>query len=363
MRDLLMIFVSGVFGYAIAEILHGLNPRFTLRRWGRFLRSRLFSKSPQIVTECVSVGYLQTNTFLIQGDGNHKYTTDSLTAIYTDGAPTSPPDIAKRILAKERELEDDRQTGRMNVWRGLGVGISDYSTYLTDDEAHLGLQISFYKTTYPAFQGTVLAIGSEDKMQKDSIFQLHLRDRDPREIVPYLARHVGVVSVVLTADDLMVVSRRRQQVAARPGQYDVSVVEGIEPTKDAYIVGSLTRISVFDAIARGCREELGIMPDSTDISILGFGVDLNFYQYNFFSVVRTDRNFSELQKYRNGRARDAWESDIIPLKNNVDSVLSFIDKSEMWDTAVVSLYLALVHQFSHTAVDGRAAQILNPLQK
>jgi hypothetical protein len=56
-----------------------------------------------------------------------------------------------------------------------------------------------------------------------------------------------------------------------------SVVEGVDAVYDA--VGP-TRLSVEQACLRGAREELGLELAATDITLLGFVVDMDFYQWN-----------------------------------------------------------------------------------
>jgi len=307
-----------------------------------------------------SLGYRKTNIFVVQGNGEYSYTPDSLQARYFDELPRSPDDIADRIIEKERALEAAREQGNHNVWPGIGVGLKSYETYLTADENHLGATISFFKTTYPAFQATVLTIGAEDREDENSIFQNHLAERDPSELVPYLARHVGVVVVVVTSDDVVIATRRSTNVHARPNEFDVSAVEGIEPIKDADTSGSVAKINIFNTVRRGCDEELGCRPTNEEIQILGLAVDQSYYQFNFYAVVRLgSKTFADISRERNGAARDEWEGTLTPIPNTIDDLLSFIKENPMWDTAILGFYWQLVNSFGKIAVEARASQIFN----
>lgn len=359
MSEFITLIVGLVLGFFVNEFLTGAFGGGWVKNFGK--QFRILNSYYGIGSEKNGffIGYRETDIFMIQGNGVYSYTPDSLNAIYVDGSPASPDDIADRIHEKECAMQAAHESGNMNVWPGIGVGIEKYQTFLDKKEENLGLKIHFYKTFYPAFQATVLEIGSEDRSDPKSIYQSYLADRDPRDVVPFLARHVGVAVVVITSDNMVVAVKRSDQVHARPNEFDVSVIEGIEPTKDADISGGINKIDVFKTIARGCDEELGFRPNSASIKVLGFGVDQRYYQYNFFSVVKADRTFSEIKTLRNGKARDAWESELFPVKNSIGSVLEFIDSNQMWDTAVAAFYWQLVSENGKQLVEAKAAQVFN----
>jgi len=359
MGEFFYLVVGLVFGFFVNEFLSGAFGGGWAKKFGKQFKPRGAISRIEVINSGFNIGKRRTDIFMVQGDGVYSYSPDSLRATYVDGSPVSPDDIADRIHSKECAIEIARENGDMNVWPGIGVGIEKYETLLDENEESLGINIRFYKTFYPAFQATVLEIGKEDRTDPKSIYQNYLATHDPRNVIPFLARHVGVVAVVVSADDVIVAVKRGSKVHARPNEFDVSIVEGIDPTKDADVSGGRNTIDIYRTIARGCEEELGFRPNSGAIEVLGFGVDLRYYQYNFFSIVKADRTFDEIQRLRNGRARDEWETELVPINNSIGSVLSFIDRNPMWDTAVAAFYWQLVFENGKHLVEARAAQIFN----
>lgn len=358
----LILLIGAILGFLINQFLGPfLGKNNFLANFGRFLRSLFKRAHVESPNGHFSIGYKATSMFVLQGNGEYSYRKDSLQAIYHDGTPSSPDDIADRILRKERALEKARADGDLRVWPGMGVGFENVDMFLTSDEENIGASITFYKTTYPAFQATVLEIGAEDRDRADSIYKMHLADREPGEIIPYLARHIGVVVVVVTSDGFVIATQRTKNVHARPGEYDVSVVEGIEPTKDADISGGVTKIDIFKTVARGCNEELGlVLKDEDKIEILGLAVDQKYYQFNFYAVVRLDSlTFNDLASQRNGKARDEWEGRVKPIANKIDEMLKFMNDNPMWDTAKLGFYWQLVNYYGKTPVEAKAAEIFN----
>lgn len=351
--------IGGILaGWVFNDFMKGVT-NDAAERIGQTIRGHLRKKTPITqIDEYFRIGNYTTSLHIIDGNGSAKYLSSTIDAVYSDGAPDSPHDIADRILKKEQEMEAARQSGNSKVWDGIGVGIKEYHILRSDDEKHLKMAIQLYKSRYAAFQATVIEIGSEDRADPNSIYQKHLSKHEPQNLIPYLARNVGIVAVVITKDDWVILCKRGEMSAVRKGEYDASVVEGIEPIKDADSTNMRQRINIFQSIARGCSEELGFTPSFDEINILGFGVDMRFYQYNFICTIHSRLTLDDIKSDRNGTAIDKWETRLFALKYGIDEVLEFINENKMWAFAMAALYWALLEKHLPIAVEARAKQIV-----
>ncbi len=358
LSDALIGLFSLVVGAFFGDFLKGFAGNF----WSRFGTTVRSALTPKVGTkkkdEYFNLGALETSLFLIDGNGHAQYTPQSLKAKYSDGSPESPDDISDRILRKEMQMEKEREAGNLTIWDGIGVGLQNYNILRDQHEVNLAIDLNFYKSRYAAFQAVVGAIATEDRNLQGSIYSRYLKNINPRETIPFLARHVGVVAVVATSDQKLVVVRRSSRTGMRPSQHDVSIVEGIEPTKDADLSGSWTEIDVYKTIIRGCDEELGFKPTHEQIKILGLGVDMKYYQFNFVAFIQSQVRSDEMVSKRNGRAKDAWETQVELLNFELSEVVEFIATHKMWGFAVIGLYWALLQKFTRRAVDAKANQVL-----
>ena len=361
-----MLLVFGfIMGFIFKAILKGLLED-DLVKFGRTIKQKigwiLKKFSEPKTSEFFSIGSYKTSLYILDGNGKIKYKSNTLNAIYTDGSPDSPDDIADRILRHEQDMEAQREAGNQKIWDGIGVGIRELTILRDKDEKNLEMVISFYKTRYAAFRATVAEVSKEDRSDENSIFKKHIDGSDPLKPISYLARHVGVTALILTSDKKIIMTKRSHQTSIRRGEYDVSVVEGIEPTKDVYSDGVINKIDIFRSIKRGCDEELGFEPADEEISILGFGVDMKFYQYNFISIIETKLSLSQIANHKNGRAKDGWENKIHAINFDIDEVLSYINRNSMWGFATVSLYWLLIKHFTQFVVDKSAQEIVTKTQ-
>lgn len=322
----------------------------------KLARASLRRKPREVDDERFCIGYRRTSMFILDGDGETTYSPESLRAIYRDGTPDSPHEIAERIRQKEYELEEAHRAGQSKAWNGIGVGVKHLNVLRNDNEDVLAMNIEFFKSTYAGFQATVVAIGSEDNENPESTYARHITGTSLREPIPHFARHVGVVVCVVTSDDMVLIAKRGEAVRVRPNEFDASVVEGIEPTKDCKSQGTTTGIDIYATVRRGCQEELGFTPNAEKINILGFAVDTDYYQYNFFAYVEADRTLDEFKKGRAGKAKDTWEFDMKTVKFTPKELLLFISQEKMWGPAILAFYWALVHRYTKNFVEPVAAQ-------
>jgi hypothetical protein len=359
MYEIAIFVVGTIVGSIIKDFVKGISNSYIERFAGTLLRQLRFrTKVLQSISGYFKIGHRKTSLFVIDGDGVRCFEPATMVAVYRDGTPDSPDDVSDAILCVERGMEIARANGSQKVWDGIGVGLSRYDILRTADETKLACNIDFFKSRYAAFQATVVKIGTEEKSDPNSLYQKYLSGRSPEDFVPFLARHVGIVAAVVTKDNYVVMVKRSKRTAVRQDNFDISIVEGIEPIKDAEITGNVNTVNIFHSVQRGCEEELGFCPTISEIKMLGFAVDMDFYQFNFIALIMASKSYEDIATLRNSRAVDGWETEIFPLENSIVPVLEFIAENKMWGFAAITLYWSLLQQNVRVTVDAKAGQIV-----
>jgi hypothetical protein len=153
---------------------------------------------------------------------------------------------------------------------------------------------------------------------------------------------VGVAVVVFcSGGSEIVVCRRSDLERFRSREFDVSVVEGINPVKDCSDEAS-NRIFIHEVVKRAVNAELGFEPDKSSIHVVGFGVDLEFYQWNFLSFVESKLSFEEIEL--------AWQSaeekfetiELIRIPATPAEAAKFAAENLVWSSGLAALYYSLI---------------------
>jgi hypothetical protein len=181
---------------------------------------------------------------------------------------------------------------------------------------------------------------------------------DRQEIIrpiPFLAIGFGIALAIVTRDRKLIISRRSELCGARPNELDVSIVEGVHPALDTSESNNVP--DLYSTATRGSLEELGIHLKSDEISFLGFGVDLKYYQWNLIGIGRCSFKARDILQSISRGACGKWEARSIEFIDfEPDATLSYLKGAETWSTAVVATYWALVNEYgkerTRCAADG-----------
>jgi hypothetical protein len=309
----------------------------------------------------------RTGFHLVEGDGE-VVLEPAHTVVRVRSSPVeAPPPVVEQRQRVVRQLAATRRVSdeTVSTWNSAHlVALNQYRISRTPARDDVALHVDVHVTDYAAFAATVLALDAEiqitgaDGRRVASTLRRHFLPTEAavaaaiRHPCPFLANGVGVVLLGFTDDDKVLLTRRRGGTRARPGQRDVTVVEGIHATHDLV---AAERIDVYRTAIRGCREELGVPVASSDVRILAFGVDMSYYQWNFLGVVEFRQSAREVMESHALHARDRWEGRIQPVPADPQAVFEQLRQEGAWDTAVVTTYLAFCHRFG-PAVARRAAE-------
>jgi TIR domain len=317
----------------------------------------------------VAISGRRTDVYLVEGDGETvlepQHTTISLRSSKID-LPPIIVELRQHIVAR---LEASRPPagGGVAMWNSPYMAtLTGYRRSRTPIHEHVVMNLDMNVTDYATFAATVLSLDSEiEKVTQDGLpVKTTLRheyfptstdaSRAVNKPVPFLANGVGVVLLAFTDDDEVILTRRRDSSRARPGQRDVSVVEGIHTIHDA--TGS-NRVDAYLTAIRACREELGVSVTNNDVQLLGFGVDMKYYQWNFFGTVELRCTSDDAMELHAMNAKDRWEGQLQAVAANPVTVFQQLHSDRTWDTALVATYLAFCKRIGVARTRRAAAQV------
>jgi hypothetical protein len=228
------------------------------------------------------------------------------------------------------------------------------------------LLLSACPTDYATFTATVTGlddeldvVGPDGTRTKSSVRQRYLYDEAVTaeaidRPLPELANGLGVALLVFTDDDKVILARRRTTARARPGERDVSVVEGLHTEHDRSAADALDVIS---SAVRGCEEELGIQVGRRDVKILALGVDMTYYQWSFLGLVNAPYTAAQILDRHALHARDRWEARLEAVPADPRAVFQRFKQDGVWDLGLVTAYLALCHRVGAEAVHRAAVEV------
>jgi hypothetical protein len=303
----------------------------------------------------VSVAGLETRVHIVEGDGRLLLEPAHI-QIRLDQQPVElPPFVeAARARALERMSAPAADgSGVEAAWNSEHlVGLLGYRISRTGAHEDSQLQLSVCPTDYATFTATVTGLDDEFEapatdgtIERTTVRRRYFPDAEATARVidrpiPELAHGLGVALLVFTDDDKVLLARRRDTATARPGERDVSVVEGMHTEHDRSSAGTL---DVVTAAIRGCEEELGIQVGRRDVRILALGVDLTYYQWSFIGLVTAPYTAAQVLDRHALHARDRWESRLEAVPAEPRAVFERLKQDGVWDLGLVTAYLALCH--------------------
>lgn len=347
------LLIGAVIGLIVAVIFQPPLERFrnyvlarAHRAW-TFLRGATPAPNPELFK-------LADQTFLFQvidGDGIHTYSPSTLTCVL-DPEPLDLPPEVKAIRAEVERLEDAKRNANIqSQWNGPQFALKRYLIDRTVPDEEMVLRLVLQNTDYFAFQATVLSL--DRPLSDGTTLRSKYLTPPPEEPIPFLAIGLGVAVVLLSSDHKLIVSRRSLKAGARPGELDVSFVEGVHHELDrasAHKGPDLYRTAI-----RGAKEEVGIELNRSAIHFLGFGVDLEYYQWNVIGMARLSQTAEDALSARTRGLSGKWETRTFEYVDaRPDALWKFLRDEKLWATGWVALYWSLVREYGKSRVDESA---------
>ena len=318
------------------------------------------SKSFQVIHQdegVATIGGRKTSFVICGGSGEFFYDRDAVQVRYDDSLVQLPEELKRlRDDIESRELQKKEQ-GLKHMYNTHQVALTNAFQTNSDFVEKPYPVFHFKRSDYYNFQATVGSLDTQilsngktirEEYIDNEIQDLHL----PSSI---LSQGVGMVLTVVTADERIILTRRRHDTGIRPNELDVSVVEAIDPYQDALddsygVENKYKTIDLYKAAFRGLKEELGIIVKPDQIHLLGFGVDLDYYQWNIIGTVETELTSEQVLEKKSSGIHGLNElSKIEFIQHHPVKVAELLRDQPLWSTAQIALYWTIIYNLGNPA--------------
>jgi hypothetical protein len=319
----------------------------------RLRRSRAITRELVEEDQPVTIAGIPTTVYLAEGDGDLVIEPQSISVRIRSTRAELPAIVAAERERLVRQMAASTRSNKHIVsdWNSRNmIALTRYRVTRTADGEDSALHLEGCLNDYATFAATALRLDEEigganakgertpNTLRKEYFPDPAAVAASIRMPLPFLANGVGVTLLAFTDDDKVLLAHRRPESRARPGECDVTVVEGIDARMDSAGSG---KVDIYSTALRGCREELGVEISASDVSILAFAVDMNYYQWNFMGMVDIRLTAHEVIAQHALHAKDRWEGKLEQVNLDAMSVFERMRQEKIWDCGLVTAYLAL----------------------
>ncbi len=298
-------------------------------------------------TDQLSFGSLQTTWVVVDGDGTCKYHPRNIRTYFDPHAQELPADLFERRNQIEKLHVSNRQQGLPFQWNGERYSLDRFILSRDGNEEDLALDLWFKPSDYYTFLATNMALDDATLREK------YLRETDWNQPVPFFSNSFGVYLLVVTSDHFTLLSQRSRGLGSRPGEYNISVCEGLSRS-DA---GRELAPDIYCCTERGITEELGLSAphdfNSKNVIFLSFGVDTRYSQWCLLGIVKVYKTAQEIINYRKAGVKDRLENaKIHTVKFDLDAIIPFVFSHAPWAPGgLACLYHSLVYEFGRSRLE------------
>lgn len=360
--DTLVFIVSNVASAVIGIVVGLLCEKQLEAAWSRIRRYvgvKFRARAVEPPTpETFSLGRRAFSFLVIDGDGEGAYTRDTITTMVMSDSVALPSEVEKlKTSIAEREATKKAQ-GLPAAWNGPQYSLVRYAISRTIPDEHLAVSLTFAPSDYYSFQATVVSLDA-NLLAPPAVLNLRQKYLVGQELsrpIPFLAQGFGVALVAISSDDKLILGWRSADSGARPGELDVTVVEGVHPVLDR--ADDSPAPDLYKTAVRGAWEEAGFEIQRNQVTFLGLGLDTEYYQWNLLGLMRLDYAGTVALERRRRGTGGKWETrrfDVLSAEPT--AAFRFLSGQRMWSVGWVAVYWALVHIYGRRQVDEAAETI------
>jgi hypothetical protein len=198
-------------------------------------------------------------------------------------------------------------------------------------------------------------LATNQSLQDNILREKYLSDTDWQLPVRFFSNSFGVSLVIITSDNYTLFTQRGKNLGSRPGQFNISVSEGLSKILDHKHLDQAP--DLYHCASRGIAEELGLSePDDferSDIIFLSLGVDTYYSLWGIRGIVKLNKNIEDIIQKRKSGVKDKSENtQIYPVKFEPEEITHFIFSHAPWTpSGLACIYHALVHEHGRKRVD------------
>jgi hypothetical protein len=260
-----------------------------------------------------------------------------------------PEDLAERKNQVQKQQEENRRKGLPFLWNGERYSLDRFRISRDGLEEYISLELWFKLSDYYTFLATNMGLDEEPLRSK------YLQGVNWYSPIQFFSNSFGTSLAVITKDLYLIVTQRSTSVGSRPGEYNISMNEGLSRSLDRSIQGHAP--DVYRCASRGLSEELGLSEHHDfkpyDIVFLSFGVDTHYAQWGLLGMIKVNKTAEDIQQWRAAGVKDKWENHTLHfIKFDLDSVVPFVLSHGPWGpSGLACLYHTLVHEFKRHKVE------------
>ena len=225
------------------------------------VRTKSF-KTNHIDDGVASIGGRKTSFVICGGSGEFAYDKDAVQVRYDDSYLELPQEL--KLLRNEiekRELQK-KELGLKHMYNTYQVAFTNAFQTNTDIMETPYPVFHFRKSDYYNFQATVGSLDTHILSSGEAIREKYINNNIQDLLTPSLVLSQGIgIVLTATADEKIVLTRRRQDTGIRANELDVNVVEAIDPFQDAtdilMVLENNKTIDLYKAASRGLKQEIG----------------------------------------------------------------------------------------------------------
>ncbi|WP_328943128.1 hypothetical protein OG259_17680 [Streptomyces sp. NBC_00250] len=356
---------NGIVGAILGVVFATLFQQWTQDLWFKVrrrsagvVRSLTYRQEQGRAWGTFSLGPLHTSALIVEGDGDRAIAAESVHVQVLDGEVELPEEMANwRAEIEAEEVRADEAGERRPIWNGPRYAVEsvDISRTALDEQSEVHLRLR------PTDYYTFLAAQQLDRRLPDGTTPRgrYLDPDAPLTSPAFLQCSFAANIAVVTADHLLVVSRRSERVRMAPGLWNSSVNEGLSRHIDS---AGRNAPDVHAMARRGMREELALEPHEYTLALLAFVLDVEKRHWSAHFYARlADLTGDGLSARMSRGVADRWEHDTIeyvPFRTaDVTRHLLSPERRHRWAPLAPSLFhLALVHAHGRASVERGEAQ-------
>lgn len=307
------------------------------------------------------IGGMKTSWVLADGGVSSPYRPETVHCILSGTQLKLPAEVQRRRAAIERDQAALQAAGKSGIWNGPLLSLSEFARSRTIPDEQPRVTLTFQRSDFFTFRASVGSLDEPFPRADGTVTSLReefIDASDPLAPRPFLAAGFGVCLVLLTSDNMLILARRGDDVGIRAGELDASVAEAVSVTLDRHV--HHPGPDLYRTAIRGVHEELGITVGEDDVTLFGFGLDLDYYQWGMLGMAKTALTVEELREYwSRGAGGGKWEtSGFLALPLDPDRVFTELKEHKLWSTGWVAIYWCLVSQLGARRVDAAAKRVL-----
>ncbi|HET8841561.1 MAG TPA: helix-turn-helix transcriptional regulator [Ktedonobacteraceae bacterium] len=300
-------------------------------------------------------GDISSTWIVIDGDGTYQYAPQNIVTHFEMVSEELPAELQERKRQIAQMQVHNRSRGLPFHWNGQRYSFDRFVVSRESSDESLALDLWFTPSDYHTFLATNMSLDDP------TLRRQYLATADWSQPVPFFSHSFGVYLTVLTTDNKVLLTYRSKSVGSRPGEYNVSVCEGLGVADAA---GKTTNApDIYSCAERGLVEELGLRRDDDWrpelLHFLSFGVDSWYAQWGLLGTVKVRKTARDILNYQKAGVKDKLENAQIHLVDfTPEAIVEFAQAHQPWTPGgLTCLYHGLVHEFGRASIE----QAMQPL--